>query len=40
MERFGGAGLMLVLYLLSRIGILSVLISPLMNFMLRALLMY
>jgi Zn-dependent protease len=40
MERFGGAGLMLVLYLLSRLGILSILISPLMNFMLRALLVY
>jgi len=40
MERFGGAGLMLVLYLLSRFGILGILISPLMNFMLRALLVY
>lgn len=38
MERFGGAGLMLVLYLLSRLGILSILISPLMFLMLRALL--
>ncbi|MGD1994379.1 MAG: site-2 protease family protein, partial [Anaerolineae bacterium] len=40
MERFGGAGLMLVLYLLSRLGVLGVLISPLMDFMLRALLVY
>jgi Zn-dependent protease len=40
LERFGGAGLMLVLYLLSRFGILGILISPLMNFMLRALLVY
>jgi Zn-dependent protease len=40
MERFGGVGLMLVLYLFSRIGILSILINPLMNFMLRALLVY
>lgn len=40
MERIGGAGLMLVLYLLSRFGILGILISPLMNFMLGALLVY
>ena len=40
LERFGGAGLMLVLYLLSRFGILGILINPIMNFMLRALLVY
>ena len=40
LERFGGMGLMLVLYLLSRFGILSVIISPVMNFMIRALLLY
>jgi Zn-dependent protease len=40
MERFGGAGLMLVLYLLSRMGLLGVIVNPLMNFMFRALLIY
>jgi Zn-dependent protease len=40
MEYFGGAGLMLVLYLLSRLGVFSVLINPAMNFMVRALLVY
>ena len=39
-ERYGGAGLMLVLYLLSRFGILSLVIMPLMDFMIRALLVY
>jgi Zn-dependent protease len=40
LERFGGPGLMLVLYLLSRLGVLSAIISPLMNFMFRALLVF
>lgn len=40
LERFGGMGLLLVLYLLSRLGILSVIIGPVMDFMIRALLMY
>ncbi len=40
MERFGGAGLMLILYLLSRFGILSLILNPIMNFMIRALLAY
>ena len=39
-ERFGGMGLMLVLYLLSRFGILTMIISPIMDFMIRALLVY
>lgn len=40
LEYFGGAGLMLILYLLSRFGVLGALINPLMNFMIRALLIY
>jgi Zn-dependent protease len=40
LERFGGMGLILVLYLLSRLGILSLIIGPVMDFMIRALLMY
>jgi hypothetical protein len=40
LERFGGPGLMLVLYLLSRVGLLSLIMGPLMNFMFRALLVY
>ncbi len=40
MERYGGAGLMLVLYLLSRLGVLGLIIMPLMNLMIRALLVY
>ncbi len=40
LERFGGPALMLVLYLLSRLGVLGAVISPLMNFMFRALLVY
>ena len=40
MERFGGAGLMLILYLLSRLGLFGLLISPIMNFMIRALLIW
>jgi Zn-dependent protease len=40
LERFGGAGLMLVLYLLSRTGLLGILVNPLMSFMFRALLVY
>jgi Zn-dependent protease len=40
MEQFGGMGLMLILYLLSKLGILRLIINPLMNFMVRALLVY
>lgn len=40
LERFGGPGLMLVLYLLSRLGVLNAIISPLMGFMFRALLVF
>jgi Zn-dependent protease len=40
LERFGGPGLMLVLYLLSRLGVLGLIMNPLMNFMFRALLVY
>ena len=40
LEQFGGPGLMLGLYLLSRLGILSLITNPLMDFMLRALLVY
>jgi Zn-dependent protease len=40
LERFGGMGLMLAIYLLSRTGILSLILSPLRSFMLRALLGY
>ena len=38
LEYFGGAGLMLILYLLSRFGVLGLVISPMMGFMIRALL--
>jgi Zn-dependent protease len=40
LERFGGPGLMLVLYLLSRIGLLGLIMNPLMDFMFRALVIY
>jgi Zn-dependent protease len=40
LERFGGPGLMLGLYLLSRLGILGLIMNPVMNFMFRALLVY
>ena len=40
LERYGGPGLMLVLYLLSRIGLLGFVMIPLMTFMVRALLIY
>jgi len=40
LERLGGPGLMLGLYLLSRLGILGAIMNPLMNFMFRALLVY
>lgn len=40
LERFGGPGLMLGLYLLSRLGILGLVMNPLMDFMFRALLVY
>ena len=39
-ERFGGMGLMLILYLLSRTGILSLTLSPIRNLMIEALLRY
>lgn len=40
LEQYGGPGLMLVLYLLSRLGILAMVMNPLMGFMFRALLVY
>jgi Zn-dependent protease len=40
MEYVGGTGLMLLLYLLSRLGLFSRLISPIFGFMIRALLGY
>jgi Zn-dependent protease len=40
LERYGGPGLMLALYLLSRLGLLGFVMNPLMNFMVRALLVY
>lgn len=40
LERFGGPGLMLGLYLLSRLGILGLVMNPLMSFMFRALLVH
>jgi Zn-dependent protease len=40
LERFGGMAMMLIILLLSRVGILSMLIRPIFNFMLRALLYY
>lgn len=40
LEQFGGPGLMLGLYLLSRLGILGLVMNPLMSFMYRALLVY
>lgn len=40
LEQYGGPGLMLVLYLLSRLGIIGAVMNPLMNFMFRALLVY
>ncbi|MGD2143208.1 MAG: site-2 protease family protein [Anaerolineae bacterium] len=40
LEQFGGPGLMLGLYLLSRLGVLGIAMNPLMNFMFRALLLY
>jgi Zn-dependent protease len=36
-ERFGGMGLMIVLYLLSRLGIFELVVTPLLDFMIRAL---
>ena len=38
-EQIGGMGMMLILYLLSRLGITALLITPVFNFMIRALLM-
>ena len=40
LEQYGGPGLMLGLYLLSRLGVLGMVMGPLMNFMFRALLVY
>jgi Zn-dependent protease len=40
MEHYLGMGLMLVVFLLSRLGILSLITAPITNFMLRALLVY
>ncbi len=40
LEQYGGPGLMLVLYLLSRLGIIGAVMNPLMSFMFRALLVY
>jgi Zn-dependent protease len=40
MEYVGGTGLMLLLYLLSRLGLFSLLISPIFGFMIQALLGY
>ena len=39
-EQLGGAGLMMLLYLLSRLGILSLIMGPVMDFMIRALFVY
>lgn len=38
LERFGGIGLMFLLYLLSRLGVFRLIISPALRFLLRALL--
>jgi len=40
LEYFGRGGLMLILYLLSRLGLLSMIMRPMMYFMLRALLLW
>lgn len=40
LERYGGPGLMLILYLLSRVGVLSMVMGPLMDFMFRLLMAY
>jgi len=40
LERYGGFGLMIVLFLLSRLGILGRVIYPALTFMLRVLLFY
>ena len=40
LEQYGGAGLILVLYLLSKLGILGMIIIPLMDLMILALLVY
>lgn len=40
LEQYGGPGLMLVLFLLSRLGVLAMVINPFMSFMFRALLVY
>jgi Zn-dependent protease len=40
MEQFGRGGLMVILYLLSRAGILAMIMGPIMEFMVRALFVY
>lgn len=40
MERQAGMGLLMIVFLLSRLGVLSLILSPFFNFMLRALLLY
>lgn len=40
LERYGGIGLMMLLFLFSRLGVFSQIIYPAMGFMLRALLVY
>jgi Zn-dependent protease len=39
-EQFGRGGLMVLLYLLSRLGVLTLVMSPVMDFMIRALFVY
>jgi len=40
LERYGGMGLMLILYLLSRLGVFSLIIWPMMRFLIQALGVY
>jgi len=40
LEQLGGMGMMLILYLLSRLGITALIINPVFNFMINALLLY
>jgi len=39
-EQLGGMGMMLILYLLSRLGVTALIITPVFNFMIKALLQY
>ena len=39
-ERVGGMGLIIILYLLSRVGIIAMIMNPIMNFMINALFAY